>query len=88
MTEKPTKADLELYHRVAIEPKGTFKKFNADNVGTDKNIAQHLQNIDERKGKIDFASNTECYIEVISIRIQIIDFWLRIYFTNFRIMKT
>ena len=82
MNDEPSEIDLELFHRVENEPEGTFKIYMAEGVGTEENISQHLNNIDEVANKIHNAINSKCFVEVISLRLQVIDFWLRIYFYN------
>lgn len=82
MSDQPSSIDLELFHRVENEPEGTFKIYMADGVGTEENISQHLENIRVVAEKIKHAAQSRCFIEVISLRLQVIDFWLRIYFYN------
>jgi hypothetical protein len=78
----PSPTDLELWHRIETEPEGTFRLFRADNVGTEERIQQHLLNIDELSARIAHAAVSGCVIEEISLRLQVIDFWLRVYFAN------
>lgn len=78
----PSEVDLELWHRVETEPEGTFRLFRADGVGTEERIQQHLMNLDEISSRISHATASGCAIELISLRLQAIDFWLRVFFTN------
>ena len=78
----PSPVDLELWHRIETEPEGTFRLFRADGVGTQERIQQHLRNFDELSSRINHATATGCVIEVISLRLQVIDFWLRVFFSN------
>jgi hypothetical protein len=79
---EPSGTDLELWHRVEAEPPGTFKLYRAVGAGIEENIQQHLKNLDKLKERIKHSVAAGCLIEVISIRLQIIDYWLRIYFVN------
>jgi hypothetical protein len=81
-SDEPSEIDLELFRRVETEPPGTFKLYHAVGTGVEDRIHQHLKNIDELKERIKRCVATGCLIEVISIRLQIIDYWLRIYFVN------
>lgn len=78
----PSPADLELWHRIETEPEGTFRMFRADRVGTEQRIHQHLANFDELSFRIAQATEAGCVIEVISLRLQVMDFWLRVFFDN------
>jgi len=82
MNDQASPTDIELFSRVENSPIGTFKLFLAEGVGTEENIAQHLNNIDVVSEKILNAVNNKCFIELISLRLQVLDFWLRIYFYN------
>jgi hypothetical protein len=81
-SQMPSEVDLELWHRVEAEPEGTFRLFRADRVGTEKRIQQHLSNLDEISSRINHAATSGCSIELISLRLQVIDFWLRVFFSN------
>jgi hypothetical protein len=78
----PSPVDLELWHRIETEPQGTFRLFRADGVGTEERIQQHLRNFDELSSRINHATAAGCVIEIISLRLQVIDFWLRVFFSN------
>jgi len=78
----PSAVDLELWHRVETEPEGTFRLFRADGVGTEERIQQHLLNFDELSSRINHAINSGCVIETISLRLQVMDFWMRVFFSN------
>jgi len=80
--DKPSATDLELFHKVENSPLGTFRLFRATGAGTEERIKIHLQNLDEITERLRYAVGVGCVIEVISLRLQVIDFWLRIYFTN------
>ena len=82
MNDRASPTDIELFRRVESSPEGTFKLFIAEGVGTEENIGQHLNNIDVVSEKISKAATNGCFIELISLRLQVIDFWLRIYFYN------
>jgi hypothetical protein len=78
----PSAVDLELWHRIETEPEGTFRLFKADGVGTEERIQQHLSNYDEIASRIAHAVQSECLIEVVSLRLQVMDYWMRVYFSN------
>ncbi|WP_422419180.1 hypothetical protein [Pseudomonas sp. GZD-222] len=61
-------------------PPKTFKLFRA----TEDNpqVEQSMSNMDTVASKIQHARSANCLIEVISLRLQFIDVWLRIYFSN------
>ncbi len=77
---EPSPTDLELWHRVEHEPPGTFRMYHAVGVGTEDHIKQHIANHDELQRRLQHSFRTQCFLETISLRLQIIDFWLRIYF--------
>ncbi len=79
---EPSETDLELFRLVETQPPGTFKLYRAVGAGVEEHIQQHLKNTDELRKRIKHAVASGCLIEVISIRLQIIDYWLRIYFVN------
>lgn len=66
----------------AIEtlPPGTLKFFK----GTDKEpaVEASMRNRAELSRRMSHARNVHCWIEVISLRLQYLDLWLRIYFDN------
>lgn len=70
---------------IANAPQGTFKLYRGNDIGHDENsINTHLNNIQNVGKKIDAAINAGFFIEALSLRLQIVDFWLRIYFRNTR----
>lgn len=78
----PSQTDLDLWQLVENEPEGTFRLYKADGVGTEERIQQHLSNSDELEKRLTHAVESKCVIEVISLRLQVIDFWLRMYYSN------
>ncbi|MBK9391887.1 MAG: hypothetical protein IPN68_17465 [Bacteroidetes bacterium] len=80
--EEPSADDLQLYHKVENSPVGTWKMYPATGVGVEENISQHWQNIIELRGRVKHSLATHCFIEALSIRLQIIDYWLRLFFSN------
>jgi hypothetical protein len=80
--ESPSQADLELWHRIENDEAGTWRLFYGHQTGVKKHISQHLSAIDEIGMRIKRAEESECYIELMSLRLQIIDFWLRIFIEN------
>ena len=56
--------------------------FTADKIGVQNYIQQHFKNSKEVKQRIQTAVTSNCQIEVISLRLQVIDYWLRLYLEN------
>lgn len=71
-----------LINALETNPVGTFKIFKGTGTGVERNINVHLNNMQEVQTRIDNALANNCYIEVLSLRIQVMDYWLRIYFVN------
>jgi len=63
-------------------PSGTFKYYKGAGTGIERFLESHAQNIRDVGRRIGRAKRAGCYIETISLRLQIIDFWLRIFFVN------
>lgn len=72
----------EIANTVSSTPPGTYKLYLGTDTGVDNNIKTHLENMAEIGKRINHAIEVNCHIEVISLRIQIIDFWLRVFFVN------
>lgn len=70
---------------IANAPQGTFKLYRGNDIGLDENsIKTHLNNVQNIGKRIDAAINAGFLIEALSLRLQIVDYWLRIYFRNTR----
>lgn len=69
-----------LIDAIRSAPAGTFKLFRS----TDKEpeVEQSMANVAEISGRIRHAKATNCLIEVVELRMQYIDLWLRVYFEN------
>jgi hypothetical protein len=67
---------------LSTSPYGTFKLFRGDGTGVDETIEQHMKNHEKFGLRIKHAKEVGCWIEVISLRLQVIDYWLRVYFVN------
>jgi|GEM_PF-2392722 len=63
-------------------PSGTFKYYKGVGTGIERFLESHMLNIRDIGKRIGRAKRAGCYIETISLRLQIIDFWLRIFFVN------
>jgi hypothetical protein len=72
----------EINKELKSEPEGTFKLFHGSNIGVAEDINQHINNHNEINQRISNAVQAGCYIEVISLRLQVIDYWLRIFVVN------
>jgi hypothetical protein len=82
MNDKPSEIDLQLYAQVENSPVGTWKMFSAEGVGVEERIEQHLASHRVVREKISSSAKLGCYVETISLRLQVIDYWLRIYYVN------
>lgn len=82
MTDTPSATDLELFARVESAPPGTFRMFSAIGAGIEERIQQHLKNMDELHGLIRRSVAERFHVESISLRLQVVDYWLRLYLAN------
>lgn len=69
-----------LIQAVRSAPKGTFKLFRS--IGNEPELEQSMAKLAEVSGRIQHARATNCLIEVVELRLQYMDLWLRIYFEN------
>lgn len=69
-----------LIDAIKSSPPNTFKLFKT----TEENpeVEQSIRNMSTVANKIALARSANCLIEVVSLRLQFMDVWLRIYFTN------
>lgn len=63
-------------------PSGTFKYYKGVGTGIERSLESHKQNIRDIGKRIGRAKRAGCHIETISLRLQIMDFWLRIFLVN------
>lgn len=82
MTTEQEKGASEIAAALASAPRRTFKLFRGTGTGVEENIEAHLQNFSSVGQRIERAKTAGCLIEVISLRLQIMDFWLRMFFVN------
>ncbi len=75
--DKETKRFIE---EINSSPPGTFKLFRATE--EEPEVEKSMNNMAELSSRIAHARKANCLIEVISLRIQYQDLWLRIYFEN------
>lgn len=76
MNEKP----IDIFDLILSEPIGSFKYFHSE--GAETHIRQALENQEEIGERIKHARNSNCLIEVISLRLQNMDMWLRVFYSN------
>lgn len=69
-----------LMEAIKSSPKGTFKLFKATE--DEPEVERAIENRGELSNRIEIARANNCLIEVISLRIQYMDLWLRVYFEN------
>jgi hypothetical protein len=75
----------QIVEQVAIAPNGTYKLYHGSDIGHDEDsINTHLSNLQNISEKIQKAIDSEFYIEALSLRLQIVDFWLRVFYRNKR----
>lgn len=70
----------DLMTRIRTEPTGTFKLYRATEEQPE--VEQSIQNMAELGKRVRYAREGNCLIEVVSLRLQYMDIWLRIYFEN------
>lgn len=70
----------DLIAAIHAEPPGTFKLYRATEEQPE--VEQAMANLGELAERIRHAKRSNCLIEVISLRLQYMDVWLRVYFEN------
>lgn len=70
----------QLIAAMRSSPAGTFKLFRATEERPE--VEQSMANRDELAARIAHAKAANCLIELISLRIQYLDLWLRVFFEN------
>jgi hypothetical protein len=70
----------QLIQAIRSSPAGTFKLFRATE--QEPEVEQSMANRADLSIRTRHAKQTNCLLEVISLRIQYTDLWLRIYFEN------
>jgi hypothetical protein len=70
----------QLVEAIKSSPEGSFKLFKATE--EEPEVERSMENRAELSKRIQIAREHNCLIEVISLRIQYMDLWLRIYFEN------
>lgn len=70
----------DLFAAIRAEPEGTFKLYRATE--EEPEVEQAIQNLAELARRVKHARASDCLIEVVSLRLQYMDIWLRIYFEN------
>jgi len=69
----------EMLELISLKPDGTFLHLpNAFTLGI-SDLDKQVRNLKERPGRIYRALSNGCFIEVIALRVQYIEIWLRIY---------
>jgi hypothetical protein len=74
------KQTAQLIAAIRLSPPGTFKLFRATEHQPE--VEQSMANRSELAARIKHAREADCFIEVISLRIQYIDLWLRVFYEN------
>lgn len=74
---KETLTDAEMEELIKLRPTGTFKSLpNIKTLGV-VDVQRAFHNFEEGPQRVKNALENECYIEVISLRLQHAEFWLR-----------
>jgi hypothetical protein len=76
MTEETT----DIFDIILSQPIGAYKYFHSE--GKENDILQSMENKEELLRRITHARNSGCFIEVISLRLQHMELWLRFYYNN------
>ncbi len=63
-------------------PPGTYKVYRGNEIGLDDSLGLSMENYTQIRKLILHAVASECYIEVISLRLMLIDYWLRLFIRN------
>lgn len=84
MSDSPNALSVAAQIAAAVQkaPLGTYKRYLSAGTGVDFDIHQHIKNLRQISDRIQHAQEHGCLLEVIDLRFQTIDFWLRIYFVN------
>jgi hypothetical protein len=69
-----------LIEEIKSSPAGTFKLFRATE--NEPEVERSMNNMNELANRVAHARKENCLIEVISLRLQYIDLWLRVFFEN------
>ena len=70
----------DLIAAIRAEPAGSFKRYRATEA--EPEVEQAMANLAELARRVRHARAAECLVEVVSLRLQYMDIWLRIYFEN------
>jgi hypothetical protein len=65
---------------IRAEPEGAFKLYRATEQQPE--VEQAMSNLAELTNRVRHARFSNCLIEVVSLRLQYMDIWLRVYFEN------
>ena len=72
----------EIAHKAMTLPHGSLRRFKGSGTGTEEDVEAFLVNQQEIGTKIVEARAAGCHLEELSLIVQIIDFWLRVWFVN------
>lgn len=63
-------------------PPGTYRLYHGSGIGLEDSLEASSENYTEIRKLILHAVSSGCYIEVISLRLMIVDYWLRFFLRN------
>ncbi|MEW5911890.1 MAG: hypothetical protein AB1814_04995 [Thermodesulfobacteriota bacterium] len=82
LRKKETLTDKEMQELVNLSPPGTFAKGpNLHDIGV-ANLEQFIKNFEEGAERSQKAFGVGCYMEVFSLCLQHIEFWLRLFWVT------
>lgn len=82
LKSKETLTDDEMNELIRLSPSGSFKSVpNLKAMGV-VDVARAFENLKEGPGQSKHALENECYLEVISLRLQHIELWLRMFWVT------
>jgi hypothetical protein len=70
----------DLIAAIKSEPPGTFKLYRATEEQPE--VEQAMANLGELAARVQHARSVGCLIEVVSLRMQYLDIWLRVFYEN------
>lgn len=70
----------QLIEAIRSSPPGTFKLFRATEA--EPEVEQSMANREDLAVRVRHARESNCLMEVISLRLQYMDIWLRVYYEN------
>lgn len=67
---------------LSTSPPGTYKVYRGNEIGLDDSLELSMENYTQIRKMILHAVSCGCYIEVVSLRLMLMDYWLRFFIRN------